>query len=53
MAGAWAGEHWFGKDARTSMKVGLAAFVGRILGTIGKSIFGAVMVVVVILVVWT
>jgi uncharacterized protein YqgC (DUF456 family) len=53
MAGAWLGEHWVGRDTRASMRVGVAAFVGRILGTIGKSIMGAVMVSLVLILVFT
>ncbi len=53
MGGAWLGEYWFGKDTKTGLKVGLAAFVGRIVGTIGKSIFGAVMVGVVLVLVFS
>ena len=43
-AGASLGEKWAGSDTDKSLKVGQAAFWGRILGTIGKTAFGLVMV---------
>ncbi len=49
LAGAWFGEYWEGTETKKSLQIGVAAFVGRILGTVGKSICGAVMVVLVAL----
>ena len=46
-AGAYLGEVWVGKTPNESFAVGQGAFVGRLLGTIGKLAIGAVMVVVV------
>ncbi len=42
-AGALVGEHWKGKQLGQGMKVGRAAFLGRIWGTIGKLAVGATM----------
>ena len=48
--GAWGGavlgEQWKGKDFDESIRVGHAAFLGRLLGTLGKVFMGAVMIVV-------
>jgi uncharacterized protein len=49
MVGAMLGESWLGRDFESSLEVGKAAFVGRMLGTLGKLIVGSVMVVVVLL----
>ncbi len=46
MAGAMIGEHWHGKTIQESAKIGGAAFLGRLLGTVGKLTVGAVMVVI-------
>jgi uncharacterized protein len=46
-AGATLGEIWVGKDAAASWQVGKAAFWGRLAGTLGKILVGAVMVAVV------
>jgi hypothetical protein len=46
-AGAYLGETWVGKTPDESFAVGQGAFIGRLLGTIGKLAIGAVMVVVV------
>jgi len=46
LAGAFLGESWKGRDFDTSMEVGKAAFVGRLLGTLAKMIISSVMVVV-------
>jgi len=43
--GAYAGEQWAGRPYADSMEVGKAAFWGRLWGTFGKLIIGAVMVV--------
>ncbi len=48
LVGAFVGESWKGRDFATSLTIGHAAFVGRILGTVGKLIVGSVMVVVTI-----
>ncbi|MDP7018095.1 MAG: DUF456 domain-containing protein [Pirellulaceae bacterium] len=47
-AGAALGEVWKGRTKEESLKVGTAAFVGRILGTLGKTAVGGVIVVAVI-----
>ncbi len=46
LVGAFIGESWKGRDFDTSLQIGRAAFVGRVLGTLGKLIAGAVMLVV-------
>ena len=50
--GAWVGaslgEKWIGKSTRESLKIGGAAFVGRLLGTAGKLLVGSTMVVLAI-----
>jgi len=45
-AGAALGEDWKGREFDDSLQVGVAAFWGRILGTTGKVVLGAIMVVV-------
>lgn len=45
-AGAAVGEDWKGRDFQGSMEVGAAAFWGRILGTAGKLVVGAIMFVI-------
>jgi len=45
-AGAWLGELWKGKSLDHGMRVGTGAMVGRLLGTSGKLLVGATMVVV-------
>ena len=44
--GAAIGEDWRGRDLEGSIQVGAAAFWGRILGTAGKLIVGAIMLVI-------
>lgn len=48
--GAWVGasigEKWVGKPIKESLKIGGAAFVGRLLGTIGKLVMGSTMAVI-------
>ena len=44
LLGAMAGESWKGRSLDHSWTVGKAAFWGRILGTLGKIIFGSIMV---------
>jgi uncharacterized protein len=46
LAGAVLGEVWTGRDLDSSVEVGKAAFVGRLLGTLAKLIVGTIMVVV-------
>jgi uncharacterized protein YqgC (DUF456 family) len=46
LVGAMVGESWKGRDFDTSLQIGQAAFIGRILGTLGKLIVGSVMVAV-------
>ena len=48
MAGAMLGEHWKGRTMEEGFQVGQAAFWGRLFGTLGKMMFGAVMLVVVV-----
>ena len=46
--GATLGEKWEGKSMEESLKIGGAAFVGRLLGTAGKLMVGSTMVVLAI-----
>jgi uncharacterized protein YqgC (DUF456 family) len=46
LVGAVLGEQWKGRDLDTSIAVGNAAFVGRVLGTVGKMITCTIMVAV-------
>jgi uncharacterized protein YqgC (DUF456 family) len=46
MGGAVLGEHWKGRTLEEGMKVGQAAFWGRLWGTLGKVACGAVMLAV-------
>lgn len=48
MAGAILGEVWAGKDFDASWQIGKSAFWGRLLGTLGKMFFGAIMLAVVV-----
>jgi uncharacterized protein len=48
LAGAILGELWAGKDWNACWRIGKAAFRGRIAGTLGKMLLGAVMVAVVV-----
>lgn len=48
MAGAMLGETWAGKNVGASWRVGKAAFWGRLAGTLGKMLVGAVMIAVVL-----
>jgi hypothetical protein len=52
-AGAFLGEHSSGKALEGSVKVGVAAFLGRIFGTIGKTLCATVMMVFLIVVCWS
>jgi len=47
LVGAVIGEQWAGRDLSHSLKIGEAAFWGRLFGTLAKLLFGAVMVAVV------
>ncbi len=47
-AGAVLGEQWKGRDLDESMKIGEAAFWGRLLGTVAKSAVGGMMVAAVV-----
>ncbi len=44
MIGAMIGEHYQGTAVKDSMKIGSAAFMGRLLGTVGKITVGSAMV---------
>ncbi len=44
--GALLGERWSGKSLPEGIAVGQAAFLGRLLGTVGKLAVGAIMVVI-------
>ena len=46
--GATLGERWMGKPLKESVKIGAAAFVGRLFGTAGKLMVGSTMVVLAI-----
>ena len=46
--GATIGEKWVGKSTHQSVQIGGAAFVGRLLGTVGKLVMGSSMVVLAI-----
>jgi uncharacterized protein YqgC (DUF456 family) len=46
--GAMIGEHWVGKPVKESMQIGGAAFIGRLLGTLGKLMLGSSMAVLLI-----
>lgn len=45
--GAWLGESWKGKPLKEGYHVATGAMIGRLLGTAGKLIVGATMVVIV------
>ena len=45
--GAYVGEMWKGRDQKERLDIGAAAMLGRLLGTMGKLIVGAIMVAVV------
>ena len=48
MGGAMLGETWAGRDTETRWRVGRAAFIGRLAGTLGKMLAGAIMLAVVL-----
>ena len=45
--GAFLGETWKGKTSDESLAIGKAALIGRLLGTFGKLLVGAVMFMIV------
>ncbi|MEX0702621.1 MAG: DUF456 family protein [Planctomycetales bacterium] len=47
-AGAYVGELWKGRNSADSVEIGMAALIGRLLGTLGKLAIGTVILVVVI-----
>ena len=48
LVGAVIGEQWKGRPMDESLRIGNAAFWGRLFGTLGKTLVGAVMVVLII-----
>lgn len=50
--GAFLAEHSLGKKLDSSAKIGMAAFLGRIFGTVGKAVCAAVMAALLIAVLW-
>ncbi len=50
--GAFIGERMIGKDLDGSIKVGFAAFLGRIFGTVGKTLCATIMAAMLIVLVW-
>ena len=44
--GAWIGEYWKGKPMKEGYHIATGAMIGRLLGTAGKLIVGATMVVI-------
>jgi uncharacterized protein len=53
LAGAALGERWVGKDWHGSLEVGFAAFWGKLLGTFGKVVCGAIMAGIAIFLLWS
>ena len=51
--GAVAGERWSGKDWDVSIRIGLGALCGKVLGTVLKTLCGTVMLVLLLYAVWT
>ncbi|MDA3872483.1 MAG: DUF456 family protein [Kiritimatiellae bacterium] len=49
LAGAMLGETWKGRGFEESMRVGRGAFTGRILGTLGKTLVGSLMLMIALL----
>jgi len=45
-AGAWVGEYWKGKPLKEGYHIATGAMLGRLLGTAGKLLVGATMVVI-------
>ena len=50
--GAFIGERMIGKDVDGSIKIGFAAFLGRIVGTLGKTLCAAIMAAMLIVLNW-
>lgn len=50
--GAVAGERWAGKDWDASLRIGNAAFWGRLLGTVGKAVCGTIACGVFLAAIW-
>ena len=48
LVGAILGEQWKGRQIDQSIEIGMAALLGRLAGTLGKIMVGAVMIVVLI-----
>lgn len=48
LGGAVLGEQWKGRTLDQSLRVGESAFWGRILGTFGKTVIGALMIIVLV-----
>jgi hypothetical protein len=48
LVGAVLGELWKGSDRDKSLEVGRSAFIGRVLGTLAKTLVGSLMLVVAI-----
>lgn len=48
LIGATLGEKWQGSDMNASLKVGGAAFAGRLVGTVSKIVIGAMILVIVV-----
>lgn len=48
MAGAILGETWAGQDLEATWRIDKLAFWGRLAGTLGKNLLGAVMAAVVV-----
>ncbi|MFP6907200.1 MAG: DUF456 domain-containing protein [Verrucomicrobiota bacterium] len=46
MGGSILGERWKGKEFKDSIETGKSAFWGRVLGAVGKTLFGTMMVLV-------
>lgn len=51
-AGAVLGELWAGKDWDASVQIGNAAFWGRLLGTVGKTVCGTIACVIFLAAIW-
>ena len=48
LVGAVLGEQWKGRQIDESLEIGMAALLGRLAGTLGKIMVGAVMIVVLV-----
>lgn len=45
--GAWIGESWVGKSTSETYEVSKAALIGRLLGTVAKLVFGAIIFILI------